>query len=97
MEQVLLYLLFITPVGLLLDLIGFVLIILNGHAFFIKSGTDEAPAKGRPGNIYIQHEGPESGRKDRQFFWAMTGAVMVVVGFTFQIVGSIVAISQSGN
>ena len=97
MEQVLLYLLFITPVGLLLDLIGFVLIIRHGHAFFIKLGTGEAPARGRPGNIYLQYEGTETGSKDRQFFWAMTGAVMVVVGFAFQIVGSIVAISQSGN
>ena len=86
-------LLWATPLGLLIDIGGFLLIFLYGHAIFIRGGPGPAPEKGTPGSMYIQHEGPSDESGDGNLIrWAYAGVCAVVTGFALQIVGAIAAI-----
>ena len=52
-------LLWATPLGLLIDIGGFTLVVLYGHDLFIRPGTFEAPERERPGILYyFTNEGP---------------------------------------
>ena len=90
------YLAYATQAGLLMDILGFLLVVLYGHALFIRSGS--APPQdsvGRDGDLYIQHEngdteaGAQQHRARYRKAWA--GVWLVVVGFGLQILGTTAA------
>ena len=87
-------LLWATPLGLMIDIGGFTLVVLYGHDHFIRPGTFQAPERERPGILYyFTNEGPsDESLPRRRRRWAHTGVGMVVVGFALQIVSSIAAI-----
>lgn len=91
-------LLFATPLGLLVDIGGVILIVMYGHALFIRSGTGppDDSSVGRDGDLYFQHSGPpnegvEKASKRRERL-AYMGVGLLMFGFGPQIVGSIAAI-----
>lgn len=87
------FLLYAAPVGLALDVVGFVLIIRHGHALFIHTGTaSPSPEMGKDGDLYFQYAGQQREVNDRQRSWAMEGVVMVVSGFVLQLIGSMAGI-----
>ena len=87
-------LLWTTPLGLLVDIGGFALVIRYGQALFIRSGTGPADdSVGKDGDLYLQHGGSsdECGEKRRRFR-AHVGVGVVFFGFGLQIVGAAAAI-----
>ena len=89
-------LLYTTPSGLLLDIVGFLLIVRYGHSLFLRSGTGPpADNMGKDGDLYFQHEGPDKGDNSRRRFWAYVGVATVIIGFSLQIAGAMAAISLS--
>ena len=88
-----------TVLGLGLDIFGFILVIRYGHSLFIRTAPTPPPPgwpEGKDGDIYIQYDGPpDKGGDSRRRFRAKLGVALVVVGFTFQIVGAIAAIQSS--
>ena len=92
-------LLWATPLGLLVDIGGFLLVIRYGHALFFRAGADPAPERLPSGVNYAQVEGfdeDDERHESRRRLWARTGVGAVVFGFGLQIVGSIAAICLSG-
>ena len=96
-EDKLQFLLYATPLGLGLDIAGFVLVILYGHSLFLRSGV--GPPKGNPGkdgDMYVafgsgnSEQIERSGRSRR--FKAYVGAGLVILGFVLQIVGFLASI-----
>ena len=90
-------LLFATPLGLLIDIVGVILIVMYGHVLFIRSGTGPPnDSVGKDGDLYIQHSRPpnEDAKRAsrRRECLAYTGVGLVVFGFGLQIVGAIAAI-----
>ena len=87
-------LVYLIPIGLVLDIVGFLLVVRYGHALFIhvRSGPPEA-ATGRDGDLYIEisraDAEPEDQRRRRK---AWMGVWVVVGGFAVQIVGSLASI-----
>ena len=90
------WLTYATPLGLLLDIAGFLLIILFGHAIFQRTGSRvPPPSEGREGG------GVSSGvrwewRRGCELQDPVATCVVVVVGlvisgFTLQILGSFVS------
>ena len=92
LQQCLEVLVYAVPVGLGLDVVGFILIIRNGHALFIHTGTGApSPEIGKDGDLYLQYTGRGENGNDRQRFWAKAGVVMVA-GFGLQLVGAMAGI-----
>ena len=60
-----------TPLGLTLDIVGFLLVIRFGHSLFISSGTGP-PVGNRDGDLYLQYEGANEGHESRRRLWAHT-------------------------
>ena len=91
-------LLYATPLGLGIDIVGFILVVLYGHSLFMRSGTGPPHNEiGRDGDLYFQHSGLSDDRGERRrMFKAHLGVGLVVAGFCIQIVGSIAAIYLSG-
>ena len=85
------YLEYLQPLGLIIDIIGFILLIRYGHALFIRTGTSPMPPKDWwVGSYYFQREngeGPSS--NDGQFRIAKWGATLVITGFAVQFIGVI--------
>ena len=87
------FLLWATPTGLALDVVGFILLIRFGHRLFLRSGTGPPPDNWKDGDFYFQYAGAaDDGHEKRMRFWAHLGVTMVVAGFCIQIVGSVAAI-----
>ena len=82
-----------SPLGLSLDIIGFILIIRYGHSLFIRSGSRPPDDSiGKDGDLYLQHGGPDRGQDRIRRCWARVGVATVITGFGLQIVGSAAAI-----
>ena len=80
-----------TPLGLVLDIIGFVLVILNGHALFLRVGSGPpSPGDGKDGDMYIEAAGGDE-QYIRQLKRAWVGVTLVILGFFLQILGTIVS------
>ena len=95
MHQFIEYLVYAIPVGLLLDILGFILVVRYGHALFIHLGIGSPPSdRVKDGDIYIQLRGQgEDADNNRRRQKANAGVVLVVLGFSLQLLGSIAAIS----
>ena len=95
-ESVLEALLYTIPLGLTLDIVGFLLIIRYGHSLFIRSGSGPPDDSiGKDGDLFLQHRGPDKGQDRLRRFWAYVGVATVIAGFGLQIVGSMAAICLS--
>ena len=89
-------LLYTTPLGLTLDIVGFILLVRYGHSLFMRSGVDlPVDNIGKDGDLYLRHQGADEGHDIRRRFWAHVGVAIVLIGFTLQVVGSIAAICLS--
>lgn len=85
---------YLTPIGLVLDIVGFLMIIRFGHALFIRSGGRPDHSKGKDGDLWFgdgSNKG-ESEESKRRRFKANVGVGIVVFGFVLQIIGSLAAI-----
>ena len=58
-------LLWATPLGLLVDIGGFTLVVLYGHDLFMRPGTYEAPERERPGILYYFQHGDHQTKVSR--------------------------------
>ncbi len=88
------WLVYATPFGLALDIVGFWLIIQYGHSFFIKvSASAPDPEKGKDGDIWVQHGGDEATDTSymRILRRAQSGVALIFSGFLLQIFGTIIA------
>ena len=89
-------LLYTTPSGLILDIVGFLLVIRYGHSLFIRSGTGPPVDNiGKDGDLYLQRKGPSEGRDNGRRLWAHVGVATVIIGFGLQIIGSLTVIYMS--
>ena len=85
-------LIYLTPLGLALDIIGFLIVIEFGHNIFMRFDKEPPdPGDGRDGQIHWQSEGGTNIELRRR---AYVGVCIVVVGFVFQIVGSVAVIAN---
>ena len=86
-------LLYMAPVGLMLDIVGFLLIIRYGHSLFLRgvSGTGHLPDR-QDYNLYLRADGVDERIESRRRLYARIGVVTVVVGFGLQVIGSTAAI-----
>ena len=82
---------YLQPLGLLLDIIGFWLVIKYGHALFIRTGTNATPpSEMDDGALYITTEGGADVdiayyRRKRR---ADVGVALVIIGFTAQFIAA---------
>ena len=91
------YLMFLTPMGLFFDIVGFILVYKYRDAFFpIISNRDLRNNEGKDGDygITLPDLSDEEIRiiqeKDRcKCRMALTGLVIIIFGFILQIIGSI--------
>ena len=91
------YLIWLIPAGLLLDIVGFSMVVIYGHALFMRIGVGEPdPHRAKDGHVYYGLTGSdpvEVGRSDeRRRLKAHIGVVVVVVGFALQMVGAVASI-----
>ena len=89
--------LYAAPLGLMLDIVGFLLVIRYGHSLFIRTGVGPPSESDlKDWDMYLQYKGPdtEHGRSQgsRHRFRAHLGVATVITGFGLQIVGSTAAI-----
>ncbi len=83
-----------TPIGLGLDIVGFLMVIRYGHALFIRSGGRPDHSKGKDGDLWLG-DGSNKGESEdsqRRRFRAKAGVGIVVFGFVMQIIGSLASI-----
>jgi hypothetical protein len=88
------WLTYATPLGLLLDIAGFLLVILFGHAIFQRTGSRvPPPSEGREGDVFhlvSDGNGDVDGNYRTRLRRAWFGVGLVISGFTLQILGSFV-------
>ena len=84
-------LLYLTPIGLMLDIVGFLLIIRYGHSLFLRVVSGNLPNR-RDSNLYLRVDGVDERTESRRRLYARIGVATVVVGFGLQAVGSTLAI-----
>ena len=84
-------LLYTAPVGLMLDIVGFLLIIRYGHSLFLRVVPGDLPDR-QDHNLYLRADGIDEQIESRRRLYARIGVVAVVVGFGLQIIGSTAAI-----
>ncbi len=98
-------LIYLTPLGLALDVVGFWLVIQFGHTIFFQifDKEEDLPeiAKRQPGRLYAWVADPDQENQSitpksselRRIAWV--GVSIVIIGFVFQIIGfvSMVAIT----
>ena len=80
------------PVGLALDIIGFILVFWFGHAVFIRVETTEFPetVAGNKGHLTLTLDSPSAFTQNRRHRrWAYFGAVLVILGFGAQLIASV--------
>ena len=87
-------LVYLVPIGLMLDIAGFLLVVRYGHALFLHMGSGPADnAKGKDGDLYFEGAGADVDAADsRRKKKAWTGVWLVVGGFVLQIFGSLASI-----
>ena len=84
-------LLYATPVGLILDIAGFLLIIRYGHSLFLRIVSGNLPDR-QDYNLYLRADGVDERIESRRRLYARIGVVAVAVGFGLQAIGSTLAI-----
>ena len=84
-------LLYLTPVGLMLDIAGVLLIICNGHSLFLRVVSGNLPDR-QDHNLYLRADGVDERIGSRRRLYARIGVVAVAVGFGLQAIGSTSAI-----
>ena len=84
-------LLYATPVGLMLDIAGFLLIIRYGHSLFLRIVSGNLPDR-QDYNLYLRADGVDERIESRRRLYARIGVVAVAVGFGLQAIGSTSAI-----
>ena len=84
---------FLVSVGLAIDIVGFLLIALSGHANLIVSNRPPDPEKWKDGDIWFSAGNGDKERETRyrilrfnKRVWIGTG--LVVLGFFLQFLGS---------
>ena len=89
------YLLWLIPIGLLLDIVGFLVVIRYGHALFLRTGVGPPDPKWKDGDVYWQIADDDPVKvalwDARRRLKAHIGVGLVVLGFVMQIVGSVVS------
>lgn len=82
---------YLQPVGLFLDIIGFSLIFVFGHAVFIRLTLGEPKDnEGMDGHIAVPTDSPEAVSRNRRFrSWAYLGVGLVIIGFIVQLAASV--------
>ena len=87
------FLSYLITAGLGADIVGFALVVLNGHAIFIRVSnrppTGDEVREMRNGDMWIQHEGDDAKGNSRQRKCAWLGVALVVLGFSLQLIGSL--------
>ena len=86
---------YLNTTGLVLDLVGFVLVIKFGHDLFLRTITQEEYDKNKhkdPGTLYLISDNGESIESNRNWrlFAARMGVGLVASGFTLQIFASVI-------
>ena len=84
-------LLYATPVGLILDIAGFLLIIRYGHSLFLRVVSGSLPDR-QDNNLYLRADGVDERSENRRRLYARIGVATVAIGFGLQAVGSTLAI-----
>ena len=84
-------LLYATPVGLMLDIVGFLLIVRYGHSLFLRLVSGNLPDR-QDYNLYLQAGGVDEQIESRRRLYARIGVAAVAVGFGLQAIGSTLAI-----
>ena len=84
-------LLYATPVGLMLDIVGFLLIIRYGHSLFLRVVSGNLPDR-QDSNLYLRVDGIDERIESRRRLYSRIGVVAVAVGFGLQVIGSTAAI-----
>ena len=84
-------LLYTAPLGLMLDIAGFLLIIRYGHSLFLRVVSGNLPDR-KDNNLYLRGDGVDERFESRLRLYARIGVVAVAVGFGLQVVGSTAAI-----
>ena len=86
------------PTGLLLDIVGFLMVVKYGHNLLIRVGGLPDDSIGKDGDewkvIDRSYKG-ESEESKRLRLKARVGVGIVVVGFGLQLIGSVAAIFSS--
>ena len=89
------YLLYLTPIGLALDIVGFVLVVAYGHNLFMRV-VAKPPRQDDKGfsrrRIYLESAGSDLADARRPVQKAYCGVAIVVLGFVLQIAGATVGI-----
>ena len=82
---------YLVPIGLMLDIVGFLLVVRYGHALFLHAGSGPPDnAKGKDGDWYAEMLGEDIDAADTRLKRkAKAGVCLVVIGFVLQIVGSL--------
>ena len=88
-------LLYFTPLGLVLDIVGFILIIRYGHSLFLRVVSGDLPDR-QDNNLYLQANGIDERIENRRRLYAYIGVAAIVLGFGLQAVGSTLALCWSG-
>lgn len=90
------HLVWAVPTGLMLDVVGFALVIWYGHSLFLHIGPGPPDKEtGKDGDLYL---GLSSASEEdlagdrRRLKLAYLGVATVLIGFVLQIIGSTVAI-----
>lgn len=80
---------YLTPAGLVLDVIGFVLIAKFGHSLFFMVGFGPPhPDQGQEGDIYAESSTPVNlDTQIRRRMLVYSAIILVVIGFLLQIAG----------
>ncbi len=90
---------YLTPIGLGFDIVGFTVVVLYGHAIFMRQGSrPPTPDEGKDGDFYMHVLGGDTSvdtQYRRLLVKAWVGVVMVVFGFILQMIGSIAVILES--
>ena len=91
----------LVPVGLAMDLVGFLSVVRYGHSLFIWAGSGPPDSgQGKDGDIFLRTaseggSGQASGQTNRHRRFAFAGVAAVTVGFALQIIGAIAALHYS--
>ena len=84
-------LLYTTPLGLLLDIVGFILIIRFGHSLFLRAVSGSSPNR-RDYIIYLEVPGNDDRKEGHRRLCAYAGVVAIITGFGLQAIGAMAAL-----
>ena len=89
------YLVFLQPIGLFLDIVGFWLVIEYGHVLFLRAGAAPVPDKLDEGTFYFQYQngGADSDSSDyKRRRRAKAGVYLVLTGFGAQFISAVASL-----